>query len=227
MHRYNIGRAMRAMQVLEREQDNIQQVFEIADALPGHAVVFAAWRLRRSAFGRRLLTERPDMTRILSDRARLAAMPEGSLAAGYLRFMDSERLDARALAVADCAVRRSEYGPSGDEAYVWEHIRDTHDLWHVVTGFHGDLIGEPALQAFMCAQLGHPGSAALALLVFAKAPPGVRPRLIEGFMMGLRARALLGQDWESLLPVPLADVRRRLRVKPVSRYTPMYVAPAA
>ncbi|MDC0668301.1 Coq4 family protein [Nannocystis radixulma] len=226
MHRYDIGRAMRAMKVLEHEQDNIQQVFEIADALPGHAALLAVWRLRRSAFGRRLLAERPSMTHILRDRARLAAMPADSLAAGYLRFMDSERLDADALVVADCAVRRATYAPSGDEDYVWEHIRDTHDLWHVVTGFHGDLIGEPALQAFMCAQLGHPGSAALALLVFAKAPPGVRPRLVEGFMMGLRARGLLGQDWESLLPLPLADVRRRLRVRPVSHYTPMYVARA-
>lgn len=39
-------------------------------------------------------------------RVRLAAMPANSLAAGYLHFMDSERLDAAALLMADCAARQ-------------------------------------------------------------------------------------------------------------------------
>lgn len=225
MKRYDFGRAWRAMKVLGRDQDDVRQVFEIADALQGHTLVLALWRLRSSPSGRRLLAERPSMSRILGDRARLAAMPADSLAAGYLHFMDSERLDAAALLMADSAARR---GPtrSDDEEFVWEYLRDTHDLWHVVTGFHGDFIGEPALQAFMCAQLGHLGSGALALLVFVQAPSEVRARLLEGFAMGLRARWLLGQDWEALLPMPLTEVRRRLQVTPVGAYTPLYMSRA-
>jgi ubiquinone biosynthesis protein COQ4 len=213
------------MRVLERDGPDIDQVFEIADALPGHALVIARARLRLSEVGRRLLRERPNMAAILEDRAPLAAMPGDSVAAAYLRFMSEERIDARSLVDADRRVRRDT--AISDEQFVWEHLRDTHDLWHAVTGYHGDLVGEPALQAFMFAQLGMPGSAFLALAVFAQAPPGVRPVLAEAFFAGMRARWLLGQDWEALLPRPLAEVREQLRVSPAPAYVPMRLSRAA
>ncbi len=225
VRRYDFGRAARAMRVLERDQDDIHQVFEIADALPGHALVVARARLRMSAFGRRLLRERPNMARVLGDTARLAAMPADSVAAAYLRFMAEERIDADSLVAADRRVRRSTR--LSEEEFVWEHLRDTHDLWHAITGYHGDLVGEPALQAFMFAQLGMPGSAFLALAVFTQAPPGVRPVLAEAFFAGVRACWLLGQDWEALLPRPLAEVRARLRVAPARPYAPMRLGRAA
>jgi ubiquinone biosynthesis protein COQ4 len=225
VRRYDFGRAARAMRVLERDQTDIRQVFEIADALPGHALQVARARLKLSAFGRRLLREQPNMAAILGDTAKLAAMPQGSVAAGYLRFMSEERIDAASLVAADRQVRRDN--TLSEEQFVWEHLRDTHDLWHVITGYHGDLVGEPALQAFMFAQLGMPGSAFLALAVFAQAPPGVRPVLADAFVDGLRARWLFGQDWVALLPRPLAEVRAQLRVTPARPYTPMRLANAA
>lgn len=225
VRRYDFGRAARAMRVLEHDQTNIGQVFEIADALPGHALQFARARLKLSTFGRRLLRDRPNMAEILGDRAKLAAMPEDSVAAGYLRFMSEERIDAASLVDADRQVRRDS--AMSEEQFVWEHLRDTHDLWHVITGFHGDLVGEPALQAFMFAQLGMPGSAFLALAGFAQAPPGVRPVLTDAFVDGLRARWLFGQDWVALLPRPLAEVRRTLRVSPARPYTPVRLNQAA
>lgn len=227
MKRYDLGRAMSAMRILMREQDNVEQVFEIAAALPGHALLLAAWRLRRTAFGQQLLAEQPRMSTILGDHAWLAAMPADSLAAAYLRFLADEQIEAAGLVAADGRARRASDVRQGDEEFVWHHLRDTHDLWHVVTGCKGDLIGEPALQAFMFAQLGMPSSALLVSSVFAAAPDGVRPCLIEGFTSGLRARWLLGQDWLRLLPLPLAEVRRRLRVAPMRPYTPMRLLLAA
>jgi len=47
-------------------------------------------------------------------------------------------------------------------------MRDTHDLWHVVTGYKGDLVGEASLLAFLFAQTRNPGVGfivAVALLV--------------------------------------------------------------
>lgn len=221
MKRYDLGRAVKAMSILARKQDAVEQVFEIAAALPGHALLLAKWRLRATEFGRRLLGEQPKMASILGDQASLRAMPADSLAAAYLRFLDEEQIQASGLVAADQQVRRAADMHSDDEEFVWDHLRDTHDLWHVVTDCKGDLIGEPALQAFMLAQLGMPSSALLVMSVFLAAPAGVRPYLVEGFIKGLKARWLFGQDWIGLLPLPLAEVRRRLRVTPMSPYTPM------
>ncbi len=223
MKRYDLGRAVKAMRILARNQDSVEQVFEIAAALPGHALLLAKWRLRATEFGRRLLAKQPSMASILSDQAALQAMPANSLGAAYLRFLKDEQIAASGLVAADERVRGAADVQCGEEQFVWNHLRDTHDLWHVVTDCKGDLIGEPALQAFMLAQLGMPSSALLVLSVFVAAPAGVRPYLVEGFIKGWRARWLFGQDWVGLLPLPLAEVRRRLRVTPMSSYTPMRV----
>ena len=52
-------------------------------------------------------------------------------------------------------------------AYVIQRLRQTHDLWHVVTGYDTDPASEVALQAFTYAQLRAPGSLVLAALGFA------------------------------------------------------------
>lgn len=43
-------------------------------------------------------------------------------------------------------------------------MRDTHDLWHVLTGYSGDVLGETALLGFIFAQTGNPGVALIIAL---------------------------------------------------------------
>jgi ubiquinone biosynthesis protein COQ4 len=219
LKRYDLGRALRAMKALRKQPDDITQVFEIAAALPGHALLWSSLRLKLTAAGRRLLAERAALSAVLADRAALAAMPAGSLAAGYLAFMAEEQITPQGLVDADTGVERA--GAPSDEEYVWQHVRDIHDLWHVVTGYHGDYLGEPALQAFTFAQTGIPGSGFLALMVFLGANGQLRRMLLEGFVNGLRAHWLLAPDWQRLLPLPLDEVRRRLRTRPTRPYEPL------
>jgi ubiquinone biosynthesis protein COQ4 len=110
-------------------------------------------------------------------------------------------------------------GPHGrrglpeDAEFLRTRMRDTHDLWHVVAGYHGDLVGEASLLAFILAQTRNPGIGfivAIALLRGREA--SIRRLITQGFMRGVRAAWLPAVEWEQLLALPLETVRRELRI---------------
>jgi ubiquinone biosynthesis protein Coq4 len=108
--------------------------------------------------------------------------------------------------------------PDDDDAkYVRAHLYETHDLWHVATGFGTDVAGELGLQAFYQAQL--PGKLPAAILasgflntlVFSFAQRDVRLREIaRGWLLGRRSRPLFGVRWDDLMALPLDEARARL-----------------
>lgn len=142
------------------------------------------------------------------DLDRLAALPPGSLGEVAGRFFRAHGLDPAAL-----PRREAE----SDFDWLSAHLYETHDLWHVVTGFGPDVAGELGLQAFYAAQVE--GRVALAILnagmlntlIFAFDDARARLAAIaRGWDMGARAKPLTGLDWAELLPRPLAEVRRQL-----------------
>jgi ubiquinone biosynthesis protein Coq4 len=90
----------------------------------------------------------------------------------------------------------------------------------VVTGYDADLLGEPALVAFQAVQTFSPGLGLISVMVFLKGGflKGIRRIILEGLWRGLRSGWFPGEDWESLLPLPLADVRQRLQVARMRPY---------
>jgi ubiquinone biosynthesis protein COQ4 len=109
-----------------------------------------------------------------------------------------------------------------DFAYVRDRLRDTHDLWHTVSGYQGDLYGEAALLAFSGVQTGNPGIALIVLTALLRARDPRLVRLVLGGVAGgALAQWLPAVEWESLLPLPLDEVRRRLRVTRAPSYEPV------
>ncbi|HTM19806.1 MAG TPA: Coq4 family protein, partial [Kofleriaceae bacterium] len=197
-----------------------KQAFRIADALSFGTPWRMTWRYRRTPVGADRLRRRRRLLDTLTDRAALAALPEGSFGRAYLAFLDSEGITAEGLVAASIEGREARRDP--DQEFVQQQLRDQHDLWHTLTGYKGDLLGEAAVLAFSFAQTGHPGVAFLASLGVVLAPePGVRRFIVDGFRRGRRATWLPAQDWEALLPLPLDQVRRRLGVTPVDDYVPV------
>lgn len=200
--------------------EDTSQVFRIAEALsfgqPGRMLR----RYQSHPTGRRLLAEREDLLATLRDRAALEAMPAGSLAHAYLAFLDAEGITADGLVQASQDGTSAEYNRGDDDlAWVRRRMRDSHDLWHTVTGYHGDLVGEASLLAFTFAQTGHPGIGFLAGLGLTF---GIhtqsRTMIADGFRRGRRARWLPPTDWLALLPRPLDEVRRGLSIEAVPPY---------
>jgi ubiquinone biosynthesis protein Coq4 len=109
--------------------------------------------------------------------------------------------------------------PSDDPLdYVRLRVRQTHDIWHVVTGFGTDELGEIAVQAFGLAQMHYPTAALILLsgvISAIKHPENFEhttQKISEGYNLGQHARPFLGQKWELAWEKPVAQWRTDLNV---------------
>jgi ubiquinone biosynthesis protein COQ4 len=205
--------ALRAMQALLNNPDDTAQVFVIVQALSGNSVERNFRRFQKTEAGRCVLREQRKLLSKLQDRAALAALPEGSLGRAYLEFLNREGITAEGLVAASEVTDESAFQP--EFQLFRERMRDMHDLWHVLTGYHGDIVGESALLAFSFAQTWNPGLGFIVLVALARMKQ-LRQNgsvlVLRGFARGLRARWLPEQDWEALLSEPLERLRDELRI---------------
>lgn len=216
---YDLPRAGKALKELLANPDDLPKVFTVIESLPGNALKRMRERILTTEEGRQLLSDEPNIVPILSNREALRAMPEDSLAHAYLKFVESENISAQGIVDASGVGETAHY----DDEFTWQHdrMRDTHDLWHAVTGYHGDIMGEAALLAFSLAQTGNPGIGLIVAAGLAKAHDPTFTKLVaQGFRAGMRAAWLPAVDWEALLSLPLDEVRRRLQVEPAPAYEP-------
>ncbi|MDX5365272.1 MAG: ubiquinone biosynthesis protein COQ4 [Alphaproteobacteria bacterium] len=215
-------KAIRAIRALIADKEDTSQVFKIIDALSGNSGDEQFQRFVRSETGRRILSEKRNLVTTLSDQARLAALPQGTLGRAYYEFMAEENLTADGLVEASEVVRREDDGRSAEERLFGYRNRDQHDLWHVVTGYGRDGLGELALLAFTYAQTRNRGIGFIVLVGANKTRnslPGVNVwRIVrEAWRNGRKSAWLPATDWEAMLERPLAEVRAELGI----------VAPAA
>ena len=218
--------AFRALRALLDDPDDTAQVFRIIDALSGRSGERTVERMRRTRTGRELLGERPDLLAKLTDRASLEKLPAGTLGREYLKFLDSEGITAEGLRQASIDGHGEEIeGVDPDLYFLRDRMRDTHDLWHTVTGYKGDILGEASLLAFSFAQTWNPGVGLIVLTALLRGrEPNVRRLILGGFSRGVRSAWLPAVKWEELLARPLEDVRRLLNVGTPVAYVPFRVA---
>jgi len=145
------------------------------------------------------------------DVAALARLPEGTVGRLYAEHMTRNGLSP-------------DFFPErpGDDAlvYVQMHFYETHDIWHVVTGFGTDVAGEMGLLAFYAAQVTMapvpPSLIAAGLLngaLFARNDMGARlAAVVKGWQMGKAARPLFGIDWPTRWETPVAALRKEYAV---------------
>jgi ubiquinone biosynthesis protein COQ4 len=223
--RFQPRRAWRALSALIADPDDTAQVFTIIESLSGRAPLRVMERFQRDPAGRRLLASRAQILPLLRDRAALERMPAGSLAHAYLSFLDREGITPDGLVTASEDGATGAFALGSDFEYVSDRLRDTHDLWHAATGYQGDVVGETALLAFSLAQTKNPGVALIVATALLRGHDAELTKLVtDAFRDGRRAVWLPSVEWEALLPLPLAEVRRRLRVSPAPAYEPVRTA---
>jgi ubiquinone biosynthesis protein COQ4 len=222
---FDVVTAYRSVSALLADPDDTKQAFRVVQALGGGAGERLYKRFSATDVGHDVLRERRSLLSRLKDTAALQALPQGTLGRAYLDFLRSQKITAEGL--VDASEEGYERDPELDEerVLVADRLRDMHDLWHVVAGYRGDLIGEAAVLAFSFAQTKNLGVGLLGLMGLLKigmAVPGARSIISGGFRRGMRAAWLPGADWESLLARPLADVRRELGLDDPPSYDPIY-----
>ncbi len=218
-HRLRPLRALQAMYRLNKNPDGTEEVFHLYESLEGDAPTRYVKRMRASASGRAILDGRPRLLDALTDRDALAAMPHGSLGRRYLDFVTTGNITAEGLVEASESTGRA-WASDADETYLMDRIRDMHDLWHVVTGYDRDLVGEASLVAFTAMQLPNLGGFALTLtgLMITGRNADARRTIRRAMRRGKRAKWLVAAQWETLLSQPISRVRDQLNIDPPRPY---------
>jgi ubiquinone biosynthesis protein COQ4 len=205
--------AWRALAALVRNPDETKHVFDLIDALAGSSGDRMIRRFEATPSGRRILDERRELLPVLSDRERLLALPVGSLGHAYAEFMAREQITADGLVEASQEGGRGGAYDTPEREIVGMRMRDSHDLWHMVTGYGRDLVGEACVLAVTYAQTRNRGIGAIVAMAYWRAGrelASARVAIREAYRRGKRAAWLPAQDWESLLARPLHEVRAEL-----------------
>lgn len=211
-----VGRWRRALGALAKvlvDPERTDQVLEFAIHANAGSLARRIDRFFDDPRGRRLYEERRAIDSRTIDLDRLGRLPGGTLGRAYADFLRSrgitpEVFDGPPRHVSDPRI-----------AYLVQRMRQTHDLWHVVTGYGTDPASEIALQAFTFAQVGAPSSLILATagtLRGVRQAPGLPREVIAAFRAGRRARELVVFPWEDHWETPLAEVRELLGVRPLA-----------
>ncbi len=210
---------------LVRNKEDTSQVFEAVSALSGSVGRKMFRRFVATPYGRRVVETPIRLEDVLSDRAGLRALPEGTLGRAYLDFMEGENLTADGLIDAAEEAGIDFRGETDFEAFrrMYLNLDVCHDLWHVVTGYGCDALGELCNLVYTYEQTKNRGFA-LIIFIGAVAQKLEQPRakILSALMEARRnARAsnwILEYDVEALLRAPLPEARKRLALGP----TPVY-----
>lgn len=172
------------------------------------------------------LKSQPEVAQIIEERYiaptpdidALLAYPQDSLGYVFAAYIQQAGFDPgfyRQLPVED------------DVSYVLLRMRQTHDIWHVVTDFSPTVVGEIGLKAFELAQTRRTQAGILvagAVLNFLLKTPEQLDQLLDriavGYRMGSKAKPFLAQKWEEHWDKPLSEWRSDLGVEPMPVYVP-------
>ena len=164
-------------------------------------------RFFADADGQRLYAERRAIDSRL-DLDALAALPVGTLGRAYVDFLREGGLSPDIFqAPANVVDPRA--------AYVAQRVRQSHDLWHVLTGTPTDIPGELVLQAFTFAQLGAPSALLLVvggLLRGFWQVPELPMRAFRAWRRGRKTAYLANFPWEDHWTDSLDELRLSLGV---------------
>lgn len=205
----DILKAVKGFIAFSNNPTQTEAVFDMADGLRRTALYeqFTKYAHSQPAIAQ-LLQERYFAPS--SDLEQLLSYPQDSLGYHYAATMKQAGLQPdfyRTLNVED------------DYSYIALRMRQTHDIWHIVTGFGTDLAGELALQAFTLAQTRSPLAVAIvaASMMYAlKSASPLSPiieSLYQGWKMGENTEPFLAQKWEEDWEKPLAEWRADLKIE--------------
>ncbi len=216
-------RALKAVRRLMADKEDTAQVFEIMRALTGKAIPKGYRRLLSTPDGGRIAYEREEFAARLSDRAWLASFAPGTVGAAYRDFIAPRGLSAEGLATESRKVSDGDIDAPHPLAWYGRRLRDIHDVWHVLTGYGTDALGEICVVAFSYAQTRSLGFAAIAIAgarQFARLKDGhpYGAAVGEAWANGRAAAWLPAVDYPALFALPLEEARQQFGIRPNTTY---------
>ena len=221
-NRIDVFAAGRAIGRLLADKEDTKAVFEIMRALSGATISKGYKKLLTTVEGGKIALSAQELQPILDDHQTMAKLPVGSVGRAYLDFVQGRKISAEGLAEES---RKTGNEIDAAHPYAWygRRMRDVHDLWHVLSGYETDALGEVCVVAFSYAQTKSAGFALIAAAgsnELQRLLPGhpVRRAAWQAYMNGRRATWLPVQDYIGLLSEPLIDARKRLNIAAPTHY---------
>ena len=192
--------------------EGTQSVFDLEDGLMKSKSTEELLRFTsKDPTVRALIKER--YLREVPDTNALSKLPQDTLGYRFFKHLDSMGFDPDYYRKIDV---------QSDTDYVMMRIRQTHDIWHVITGFDTHPLGEIAIKAVELAQTHRPMAAAICaggvFRYMVKQPEEFADCLesiVAGYHMGLQSKPLLAMKWEELWDRKVEDLRERLGVEEI------------
>ncbi len=210
------------MQKLIADKEDTEQVFHIIEALNGNSFEKNFRAFAEKPAGQKLLQEKPYLPPRLDDHSWIRELPDGTVGRTYVEFMEREGLSAQGLVDESEKFRSKAREYEDDMMWYGNRLRDTHDLFHVLSGYNRDALGEASLLAFTYSQQPGLGVIFIAFMgcrtIAKHAPKGARIMdcFWEGKRNGAAAQKIIEQDIIALMHEPLDAARARLGIaKPV------------
>jgi ubiquinone biosynthesis protein COQ4 len=183
-------------------QDNIVESERLLGRYPDpfkSSALEALWQSRYSA-------KRYDLDELMK-------LPPHTLGGAYARHMKQNELSVDYY---------QEKTPRNRMQFMRQRMRQTHDVWHVLTGFGTDEFEEVGIQGFYAGQFTSSMSGIIAAGAFLKSIIRCRfgelqkhmDAFCEGYCAGKRAENLLAVKWEELWSESIDSLRRRYRIAP-------------
>ncbi|KEO91307.1 hypothetical protein EH31_01195 [Erythrobacter longus] len=221
--RYSMPRAVKNFRLLMKDKEDTSLVFKIYESLPSKNFMPRVRDLALSERGEFLRRTEPSLPEILDDHAALRKTPKGSLGHAYCDFMETEGLTAAGLVAESDRLGRPKY----DDLVQWfgDRSRDTHDLFHVLTGYGRDALGEQCVLLFTHGQsptqghllIGYAGAANIKKMVWGSKAP-VMGAVREAKATGRGAPPMIEQPIRELLKQPVDEVRKALNIPEPTQY---------
>jgi len=206
LHAIDFGSAFSALSVLTRDPGRLDQVLVLGEAVNRAAAEQVWGRLTGTPEGESLARDRPRLNRDTVDFEVLAALPDGTLGREYVRFLSDNKITPDAF--------HSDPAFEDDQAvFMSARMRQTHDLWHVITGFSPDVHGEIVLQAFTYGQTGAPSAwliGVLGVLRYGKLRPAFVRECLRAYRLGKAAPFFGAMYWEKRWERPVRELRAEL-----------------
>lgn len=215
---------------LVADKEDTEQVFHIIEALRDNRFSRSAQQFFASPEGQKLLVQDEYLPHLLDDHAALRRLPAGSVAHAYVDFMEREGLTAQGLVDESEKFRRGQ--PRYDDMLerYGNRLRDTHDLFHILTGYGRDALGEQCVLAFSYSQTPSWGTLFIAWAGAREIRKGipvdvpVYAAVREGQRLGKAAQQIAHQDIRALLAEPLDAARARLGIGEPAAYRAAHAA---
>lgn len=200
------------------DKEDTEQVFHIIEATKGRRSHAQARDFIRSPEGQRFLADGVDIPAMLDDHARWADCAPNSVAAHYIAFMKREGLSAAGLVAESHRWAPPESLPRDQTQWYFDRLRDTHDLFHVLTGYGRDALGEVSLLGFTYEQnhntgilfIAYAGARQIKKVSGTKAP--LFAAIKEGRKLGRAAAKIAHQDIAALMREDIDEARTRLGI---------------